>query len=144
MNYFELEIKPKSAPRPRCRMINKKIATPYMPKDYMRYKENVRILIKRHRIAKYEGLIALEIEFIFKMPKSWSKKKQAEVLDKQNVTNNKDVDNLAKGVMDAMNELLFGDDRQVVKLDTSKLYGIKDQINVKIQKFIYKKYIKAV
>lgn len=131
-SHMELEIKAKSTPRPRCRVLNKKMATAYMPKEYMRYKDNLRILIKRHKIAKRTGLVALQIEFIFKIPASWSKKKQIEVLKSQNVTNNKDVDNLAKGVMDAMNDLIYDDDRQVVKLTASKRYGEMDNIKINI------------
>lgn len=131
-SHMELEIKAKSTPRPRCRVLNKKMATAYMPKEYMRYKDNLRILIKRHKIAKRTGLVALQIEFIFKIPASWSKKKQIEVLKSQNVTNNKDVDNLAKGVMDAMNDLIYDDDRQVVKLTASKRYGETDNIKINI------------
>lgn len=65
-----------------------------------------------------DGPVTLELEFIFPRPrgKIWKKKP----MPREKLTHGPDLDNLAKGVMDAMNQIVYMDDRQVSVLITSK------------------------
>lgn len=64
--------------------------------------------------------LALTVTVTYPQPKSWSKKKKAETIFK---TSKPDVDNLAKLVMDACNNLVWLDDAQVAYLIVQKAYN---------------------
>ena len=65
------------------------------------------------------------IEVIQGVPQSWSKKKREEALANQlaPTTRNGDLDNIAKSILDALNECVYHDDCQVTTLIISKRYG---------------------
>lgn len=67
-----------------------------------------------------DGAIDLKIRAVYRVPTSWPKKKAAEAKWR---TSKPDADNIAKLVSDACNEIVFGDDAQVVDLRVQKLYG---------------------
>tara|TARA_R110000796_G_scaffold250114_1_gene378670 strand:- start:11 stop:406 length:396 start_codon:yes stop_codon:yes gene_type:complete len=70
-----------------------------------------------------EGPLRLTITFSMQIPKSWSKRKQADAeLGVIRPTGRPDLDNLAK-VIDALNGLCFKDDSQVVEIYAVKKYG---------------------
>lgn len=73
--------------------------------------------------------IAIEINFMFKIPKSWPKKKA----DNAKLhTSKPDLDNLEKAICDAMNGIVYKDDSQICMKQTKKVWGEKDEITVKI------------
>ena len=43
-----------------------------------------------------------------------------------------DTDNIAKSVLDALNGLAYGDDKQIVELKVRKYYGVEPYVNVKL------------
>ena len=69
------------------------------------------------------------------IPKSWSKKKQAQAMQGEIVplSRNGDIDNIAKSIMDALNGFAYEDDCQVVRLEISKQYGENPRAEVRIQ-----------
>ena len=67
-----------------------------------------------------DGPIELCIRAVYRVPSSWSKKRAAEARWR---TSRPDVDNLAKLICDALNEIVFGDDAQVATLIVQKMYG---------------------
>lgn len=72
--------------------------------------------------TKYPMIVRMQ--FVFQIPKGTSKKNQAMMLSGEIRHSKKpDIDNLAKFYLDAMNGIVFHDDRQVYELDLSKLYG---------------------
>ena len=61
------------------------------------------------------------------LPASMSKKKRAEALAGMVLpTKRPDLDNLAKGILDAFNKVLFADDKLVTELHVTKRYGINE------------------
>lgn len=66
------------------------------------------------------GPLALEVRFYFEVPKSWSRKKRAQVLPFH--TSKPDADNLVKLVKDSMNGVFWIDDSQVCVVSAAKLY----------------------
>lgn len=67
--------------------------------------------------------IRIEFVFYFGIPKSYSKKKIKELeTNKFLHTNKPDADNVAKLYLDAMNGLVFNDDKQIATLKITKLY----------------------
>ena len=122
-----VEIKPKAAPRPRVT----KFGT-YNPKDYTQYKKVISTIAKQ-KLIPTEHPVQMRIDFFFQIPKSWSKHK------KENIpphTSRPDVDNLLKGVKDALNGIAYNDDSQVVSVFARKQYASKDGILIDIEYII--------
>lgn len=68
------------------------------------------------------GPVALDIFISHAMPSGWSKKKRHEMVGAF-VDKKPDSDNQIKTIMDALNGLLWEDDRQVAKITYEKQYG---------------------
>lgn len=76
--------------------------------------------------------VSINIIFGFKVPKSW---KQS-VIDNMNRLAHLivgDVDNYAKATIDAMNGIVFEDDRQITRLTCEKKYSDTDFILIDIE-----------
>ena len=74
----------------------------------------------------FEQPLKLELLAIMPVPKSWSKAKQAEALAGLiRPASTPDFDNIAKLYCDAMNNVLWIDDRQIVDGHCIKCYGLK-------------------
>ena len=68
-----------------------------------------------------------------KVPKSDSKlvkKRKLEGYIRPMVT--PDTDNLAKSLLDALNGLAYGDDKQIVELEVKKFYGETEEAKIKL------------
>jgi Holliday junction resolvase RusA-like endonuclease len=71
-----------------------------------------------------DGPLTVGIQIECEVPKSWSKRKQADALAGGLwPTGKPDLDNCAKLVADALNGLVWKDDSQIVRLTVSKQYG---------------------
>lgn len=79
----------------------------------------------------YSGKIEVEIRAYYEPPKSLSKRKRNALIgcpyDKK-----PDIDNMAKAVLDALNGIAYTDDKNIVRLDVSKMYGDSDMLYVTI------------
>jgi Holliday junction resolvase RusA-like endonuclease len=98
----------------------------YFPARYAKFKETMYrdLIIVRHRekLTPADGLLYVKITFWVEMPKSWSKKKRAE-LDGKYAANNCDIDNYIKAVLDSCEGFYFENDRQVVMICGIKKYA---------------------
>tara|TARA_R100001594_G_scaffold27173_3_gene51957 strand:- start:5988 stop:6410 length:423 start_codon:yes stop_codon:yes gene_type:complete len=74
----------------------------------------------------YRPSYELSMDFVLPMPKSWSKKKQEEMNNTPH-KNTPDIDNLAKGILDA----LFEEDKEVYKIVVTKTWGKQGSITIK-------------
>lgn len=71
-----------------------------------------------------EGPLLIRCRFIFPIPKSWPKwKRRDAAIGKLMHTSAPDYDNLAKLVADALNGIVYKDDRQIVRAEIEKAYG---------------------
>lgn len=80
----------------------------------------------------YNGFCGLEIEIIHEIPKSWSSKKKHAAVTGQIFPTICDVDNQIKGLSDAMNKIVYTDDRFVNSLIVRREYGPKDKVIIKV------------
>ena len=64
------------------------------------------------------------------IPLSWSKAKRQAALDGDIYPARPDVDNIAKTVLDGMNEVVYVDDAQVTYLKVSKKYSEEGSVTV--------------
>lgn len=95
------------------------------------------LLIKKQMVFKHflrplESYIAVHMTFDTPIPVSWPKKRRKAVCGKPDKTR-PDLDNFVKFYFDAMNELIYVDDNQIVELWCEKRYS--DEPKTKIQIF---------
>ena len=132
---FEMIGEPVGKARPRMNTRTGKAYTPNNTKNYEYF-------LRQWFIAKYpnfkpiETRVKVTIIAYFDIPKSTSKKKEAEMLiDNISPTKKPDIDNIIKIVLDAMNKFAFKDDTQVTKLEIEKKYAETPKIYLKIQEY---------
>lgn len=77
------------------------------------------------------GAVHLQIEAVFRVPSSWSKKlREAALAGEVEYTGKPDRDNIEKLVMDALNGVAWMDDAQVNKGPTVRRYGHPERTEV--------------
>jgi|JFJP01.1.fsa_nt_gi Holliday junction resolvase RusA-like endonuclease len=100
---------------------------PYLPKKTVDYEEVIRNACQEQ--AFLEGFEPLQhfaevrIQARMPVPQSLSKKKQQALLDGVKYTKKPDADNIEKSALDAMNKVIYIDDRIVWDLGTRKIYS---------------------
>lgn len=110
--------------------------TTYTPTKTVNY-EN---LVQFSYIEKYkgseplEGDLKLEIVFYFPIPKRTSKKDRQLMIDGK-IKHNKrpDIDNCIKSITDALNNIAYKDDSQIVAVVAIKLYSDEPRAEVFIE-----------
>ncbi len=71
-----------------------------------------------------------------KIPKQTSRVKRQEMEEnKISPTRKPDIDNIAKVILDAMNNYIIKDDTQVSKISVEKRYGDVDKVYVKVEEY---------
>ncbi len=100
--------------------------TTYTPEKTASYENLVRLKAEEAMKgrAPIEGAVAMTLLIEVTPPASWSAKKQAQaLLGEIRPTTKPDVDNVLKGICDAMNEIVFKDDKQIVAVTIHKAYA---------------------
>jgi len=83
------------------------------------------------------GPLAVEIEAVHTIPASWSKKRREGALaGRERPTTKPDIDNIAKAVADGGNGIAWADDKQIVALSASKLYGLRPEVRVRVAEIV--------
>lgn len=106
----------------------------YDPKKSRDYKDFVKITASEHAPEKlFSGPVYMVVNFYRPIPKSFSKKKTAaaEAGELRPVTK-PDTDNLVKGIKDALKNVIWKDDSQVVDLRAAKWYSERPRVEVEI------------
>ena len=114
------KIQPKQ--RPRFKRCGAFIQT-YTPEPTLKYQK----LVADSYLAKYDGIkltgaLVMNIDAFFNVPKSFSRKKKAELYGRPNVQHNGDIDNVAKSVLDGLNGVAYDDDTIIYDLHIRKYY----------------------
>lgn len=108
----------------------------YTPEKTILYENLVKteyeIQTEGHRFPD-DAQLHMSIIAFFPIPKSASKKKkeQMENLDIMPIKR-PDTDNIAKGISDALNEIAYKDDSQIVMLTVAKYYANEPRVEVHI------------
>ena len=137
MIHFKIEGKPVPQGRPRAVRMGAGVRM-YDPPKSKAYKQmvaaKVRSYMRINGIQMITEPLAVHLNFYFKPPKSYSKKRIRAIEAKEELfTKKPDLDNLAKSILDSCNNLLFKDDSQIVGLTIGKHYGHEDYVDVKVQ-----------
>lgn len=100
--------------------------TAYTPEKTASYENLVKMAAAQAMAGReiMAGAVCVGIHLFVTPPASWSQKKQREAVAGRGIfpTSKPDVDNVIKGIFDAMNEIVWKDDKQVVDVVVSKRY----------------------
>jgi Holliday junction resolvase RusA-like endonuclease len=85
-----------------------------------------------------EGPVRLDLKLFVTPPASWSKKKTALALGGAVLPTTKpDIDNVLKGICDAMNGVVFMDDKQVCEVSVTKRYAATPEVAVHVSEMSF-------
>lgn len=114
---------------------------------YKAYKQQLRNLMQQHFVEPIETVCAVSLTFKFALPRKLIfanpgtkafGERESRLKASGGIHIQKDVDNLAKAVLDAMNRLVFVDDRQVIRINISKCYHELEHDRIEIEIIDYK------
>ena len=131
---FTVYGEPVAQARPRATTINGRVKM-YDPKKSSEYKNYIRLVASQHAPKELlDGPIQLDVKIYKPTLKSFSKKKKE--MAEQGIlrpTTKPDVDNYVKAIKDALKNVIWKDDSQVVDLQVSKFYSEKPRVEIKIE-----------
>ena len=107
----------------------------YYPKKYTKFKKDMKALTSELNQTPSDKLVCVGLEFMIEIPKSWSKKKRNNY-DNTYCSNNADIDNYIKAILDSLNGVFFIDDKQVVEVFARKMYSKEPHILFKQMEII--------
>jgi len=125
---FVVPIRPMPSPRPRATRQGRI----YMPADYEKWKREFAKCIPYQLQTQSNALCMVSVTACYAVPKSYSKTEREAALGSFKAPAG-DCDNLAKSCLDAMNEITWVDDRQVVELHVKKRYALEDCVEVAVE-----------
>lgn len=99
--------------------------------DEFRYRAKEQLKKQGLRLpAPKDVAISISFEFVFAIPKSYTKKKRAELLGREH-TNKPDLDNLLKFYLDGLNGIAYSDDSQIARYgEACKLWGEEPRTHI--------------
>ncbi len=81
-----------------------------------------------------DAYLKVRIQAFYEIPKSSTKTKKAAMASGEILPDKKpDIDNIAKAVLDALNEVAYRDDTQVVELQMRKKYSDRPRLEICIE-----------
>lgn len=126
---FTVYGEPKAKARPRVT----RSGFAYTPKDTVMYENLVRTSFAEqcHPERLLDGEIEASIIAYFKIPQSAPSKKKKQMVDgKIRPVKKPDLDNIAKAILDSLNERAYRDDSCIISLTISKLYSEQPRVEV--------------
>lgn len=121
--------------RPRFNFVTKRT---YTPTNTVNYEKRIR----HEFMSKYDLMncylsepLECKIRAFYLIPKSYTKKKRNECIGRP-YEHKPDCDNIAKAVLDALNNYAYKDDKQIVKISVEKLYSdVEDALEIEIKEY---------
>lgn len=109
------------------------------PKEDVIYENLVKIMFQQAKPNNYSLFnkpIKMKIEAYFAIPKSFSKVKQSQALEGKLLPLTKpDADNIAKIICDALNDVAYKDDTQIVELSIIKRYAMEPKVKITLDEY---------
>ena len=108
----------------------------YSPQKTKTYEDEIRMMAKAAMGASeaLETPVTVAIYIRVGIPKSFSKQKRKDALANiERPTKKPDIDNIAKCFLDAMNGIVYLDDKQVVSLHITKKYAETPAVDIMVK-----------
>lgn len=132
---FSMSGQPFGKQRPRA-TVRGGLARVYTPERTRAYEKAVRQIaaLAMAGRAPFEGPLSVSLRFRFEPPKSATKARRARLLaGEEAYIGAFDLDNLCKACADAMNGVVFVDDKQITRLWLTKVAAERPGIDVRIE-----------
>ena len=132
---FTVYGEPQGKARPRFRKVGNFVQT-YTPQKTKSYEDEIKMFARAAMGSSnpLETPVDLYLYIRKGIPASYSKKRKKDCLEgKERPTSPSDIDNIAKAFMDAMNGVVYKDDRQVVELHATKVFSEVSCVEVLIK-----------
>lgn len=97
----------------------------FTPQKQVNAEAEIRWLAKKENPEKHLKDVPLMARMTFQFKKPKTSKRQFPTV-------RPDLDNLIKSVADALNDMLYDDDQQIVRIYAEKIYGDQDQIDLEV------------
>lgn len=132
---FEVPGTPVGKARPRVTFRNGRTMA-YTPDRTREYEARVKAAyLKKFKRNRLDGALKVDVIAYFEPPKSTSKRMRAAMLDGEiPYTKKPDTDNIIKSVTDALNDVAYADDANIVAVYGFKAYGDYSHTDVVITK----------
>jgi Holliday junction resolvase RusA-like endonuclease len=110
----------------------------YTPEKTKNYETLVKeLFFIEHGQPLLEGQLAINIKAYFSIPKSTSKKnKNLMIAGKIRPTKKPDADNILKIIGDALNDIAYKDDKQIVSANIEKYYSDEPRVQIEIKEAV--------
>jgi Holliday junction resolvase RusA-like endonuclease len=97
----------------------------YTPKKTSEYETDIAFKAAQVMadLEAVETPVSVGVLAYYPIPASWSKKRQQAAIDGTEIPGKPDLDNVLKAVLDALNGVVYVDDKQVVRLTGGKAYS---------------------
>ena len=138
MVVFTVEGIPQGKGRPRFRRTPNFVQT-YTDAKTKTYEQKIRDSSSRAMgsSSPLEGPVSVDLYIRVKCPTSFSKRRQNECFEgRERPTKKPDIDNILKAYLDAMNQVVYIDDYQVVRVSAKKVYSMVPGVDVCIREEI--------
>lgn len=116
---FEIPGRPWAKQRPR---FSRRSGRAYTPAETVSFEQTVGTIAAQYFPEPLTGPVRLRIAATFEPPKSWSKKKTAQHLNRPHMQR-PDLDNIQKAILDGLNRIAYADDGQVFDAHCTKVWG---------------------
>ncbi|WP_079708105.1 RusA family crossover junction endodeoxyribonuclease [Paraliobacillus ryukyuensis] len=132
---FTIPGEPVAQGRPRAGKTKYGKTVLYDPRKSKNYKQYIKLVASQHVPHKQiEGQISMHLKIYRQIPKSMTKKlRKASIDEIHRPTTKPDCSNIAKGIEDALNGMIYKDDSQIVDLHVSKFYSENPRVEVEIK-----------
>ena len=114
--------------RPR---INRQTGRVYTPNATHKYEKLVKESYGDNPCFKNQ-FISVKIIFKMAIPKSYSKKKREQALNREIFPTRADIDNYIKSILDGLNGVCWEDDRYIFSIEASKIFAEEAETIVEI------------
>lgn len=109
------------------------------PKEDVIYENLVKLSFQQAKPTDYnlfDKAVKMTILACFAIPKSFSKKKQKEALEGTiRPLTKPDADNIAKIICDALNDIAYKDDTQIIELTITKQYASEPKVKITLVEY---------
>lgn len=109
------------------------------PKEDVIYENLVKLSFQQAKPSDYnlfDKAVKMTILACFAIPKSFSKKKQKEALEGTiRPLTKPDADNIAKIICDALNDIAYKDDTQIIELTITKQYASEPKVKITLDEY---------
>ncbi|GAA5417963.1 hypothetical protein Pryu01_03041 [Paraliobacillus ryukyuensis] len=132
---FTIPGEPVAQGRPRAGKTKYGKTVLYDPSKSKNYKQYIKLVASQHvPVKQIEGQISMRLKIYRQIPKSMTKKlRKASIDEIHRPTTKPDCSNIAKGIEDALNGMIYKDDSQIVDLRVSKYYSENPRVEVEIK-----------